>query len=374
MNTFENHKKLLTILHIAPITHNQVTGLTLSIPSLVKAIHLTGLQTGLLTTSPLGRYEKQELYPVVYWRDLYLSNPITSMPEPLNNPDLIVFHSTYHPIHAWLAYEAYRKRIPYIICPRGGMTIGAQQVKRWKKLAGNLLFFNKMVAYATALQCLTEQEATSVKGWNRPIFVVGNGVDLPPSNNIASPGKNDTLNFVFLGRLDINHKGLDLLLESCAIAKENLKKSKVLVHLYGSDVNGSKLAIEKLINNYKIQDLVYLHDPILGEAKQKLFQSVDLFLHTSRFEGHPMAVLEAMSYGIPCLLTPGTNMAETVAEVGAGWSVKLNASAIAQCLCDVVAARLDLPVKGQAARNLAEKYSWNQIASQIIKEYQRILN
>ena len=42
----------------------------------------------------------------------------------------------------------------------------------------------------------------------------------------------------------------------------------------------------------------------------------DLFIHTFRFEGHPIAVLEALSYGIPCLLTPGTNMAGEVEAAG----------------------------------------------------------
>jgi glycosyltransferase involved in cell wall biosynthesis len=82
----------------------------------------------------------------------------------------------------------------------------------------------------------------------------------------------------------------------------------------------------------------------------------DLFIHTFRFKGHPIAVLEALSYGIPCLLTPGINIAS---------GVEATPAAIAKRMQDILAARLEFPKKGQATRNLVEeKYSWNQIGKQ----------
>ncbi|MGH8000302.1 MAG: glycosyltransferase [Brasilonema sp.] len=376
MNDFDEEKKRSTvILHIAPITGTKITGLTHSIPSLVKALHEVGVTTGLLTTASSGPYTPAQPYPVVYIRDLPISAAIAAMPKPLNQPDIIVFHSTYIPVHAWLAYESYRSHIPYVICPRGGMTRGAQQVKQWKKVIGNLLFFNWMVRHAAALHYLTQQEAADAKAWNRPIFIVGNPVDLPPVKMLACPGKKEKLQFVFIGRLDINHKGLDFLLEACAIAQASLREARVQVHLYGPDVQGSRQAIEKIIESYQIQDFVYLQNPVLGSSKQAVLQQVDLFVHTSRFEGHPMAVLEAMAYGIPCLLTPGTNMADEVAEAEAGWKVELNAVAIADAMRNVLSARAELPARGYAARNLVEsKYSREQIGMQLLKEYVNLLS
>ncbi|QHG18524.1 glycosyltransferase [Nostoc sp. ATCC 53789] len=101
----------------------------------------------------------------------------------------------------------------------------------------------------------------------------------------------------------------------------------------------------------------------------------DLLIHTFRFEGHPIAVLEALSYGIPCLLTPGTNIAGEVEAAGAGWSVEDTPAAIAKGMQDVLAARLELSKRGQAARNLVEeKYSWNQIGKQSLQEYFNLLH
>lgn len=42
-----------------------------------------------------------------------------------------------------------------------------------------------------------------------------------------------------------------------------------------------------------------------------------------------MSILEAMSYGIPCMVTPGTNMDKEVLEANAGWVVELSEESIA---------------------------------------------
>ena len=50
-------------------------------------------------------------------------------------------------------------------------------------------------------------------------------------------------------------------------------------------------------------------------------------------------------------------------------------AAIAKRMQDILAARLELPKKGQAARNLVEeKYSWNQIGKQSLREYFNLLH
>ncbi|OUL36004.1 hypothetical protein BV372_08885 [Nostoc sp. T09] len=365
----------ITVLHVAPIVDHRISGLTFAIPPSVAALQCLGVQTGLVTTSTIGRYEKSEPYPVVYIRDLPRYRAIASMPEPLNKPDLIVFHSTYILEHILLAYEAVQRKISYVIKPHGGMTQGAQQVKQMKKKVGNFLFFNWMVQNSTAIHCLSEEEAVDVKNlWNHPAFVVGNGVNIPAHEMLANPGTQPELKFVFLGRLDIHHKGLDLLLEACAIIQDNLRKYNVQILLYGSDIAGSKAKLEELIINYQIQDLIHLKEPVWGDKKQAVFQSADLFIHTSRFEGHPMAVLEAMSYGIPCLLTPGTNMAKEVTVNKAGWAVEPNPVAIAKGMQNLLVARSELSIRGSAARNLVEKkYSWEQISKQSLQEYVSLL-
>lgn len=366
------------ILQIAPIMDKQVSGIAAVIPKLIRVLQGERTKIALLTTAPGGCYEKLLPCPVFYFSDFPRHSRIASLPSPYNSPDLIIFHSTYILSHISIAHEAIQRGIPYIIQPHGGMTKGAQQIKHFKKRIGNILFFNRMVRHAAEIHCLTEMEAKDVKHlWNKPVFVAGNGVDLPKKiASLERPEPSKNLKFVFLGRLDIHHKGLDWLLEACHILQTKLRHSKVQVFLYGSEVADSRSKIKRLIDQYGIADLVYIKDPVWGEeAKRIIFQDADLFLHTSRFEGHPVAVLEALSYGIPCLLTPGTNMAAEVEAAGAGWAVDANPTAISVGIDRLLSMPTELPLRGKAARSLAqEKYSWIEIGRSTTKEYERIIN
>lgn len=50
------------------------------------------------------------------------------------------------------------------------------------------------------------------------------------------------------------------------------------------------------------------------------------------FEGMPMGILEAASYGLPCLITEGTMLGESVKKYDAGWVAQTNAESIAEHL------------------------------------------
>lgn len=359
----------LIVLHVAPLADGLVGGPAFSVTSLLNALHQRRISVALLSTGPQGSYTKPQPYPVFAYRDLKRGS-LSSLPPPFNRPDLIHFHSTYIPSHAWLALQARKLEIPYIIAPRGGMNKGAQARKRWKKRLGNLLFFSHMVRHATAIHCLTGIEAEETRRWGRPVFVVGNGVDLPAKDRLARPGQGAKLSFLFLGRLDIAHKGLDLLLEGWSIAKESLIRAQAELMIYGPDVNRSNIELRRLIESLGLTQIVQLNSLVLGEEKARTYASADVFVHTSRHEGHPMAVLEALAYGLPCLLTPGTNMAHDVQAAGAGWQVDGTPHSIAQGLIDVSQSVNILSEKGRAARAMAEeRYQWNSVGAQLIDQY-----
>jgi len=365
---------LPVVLHVAPVTHDRASGFTSSVPATISALHRLGVPTGLLTTSPRGPYAKAQPYPVAYVRDLPVLAAISSMSRPLNRPDLVVFHSTYIPVHALLSYAARRRGIPYVITPRGGMTRGAQRVKRLKKRLGNILFFSAMVRRAAAVHCLTEREAADVRAWGCPTFVVGNGVELPPPDHLAQPSRDRGLRLVFVGRLDMYHKGLDLLIEACALVRDDLRRADAQIHLYGPDVGSCKSTIERMIVASNLQRLVRLHGPVYAAEKEYVFRGADVFLHTSRFEGHPMAVLEALSYGVPCLLTTGTNLSADVVGAGAGWEAAGSVESIASAIGQVLHGAHNLHKMGAAARRLTEEeYSWDQIGRRLLEHYQELV-
>ena len=365
----------MIILHAAAIMWGKHSGPSASVPGLVAAQNaIEDVHAAIIPTIDSDESPPRDPNVPVFHRKALLGPPgQIDLPAPFDHPDLVVFHSTYIPVHARIASRLRRARIPYLICPRGGMTRGATNKKRLKKRLGNLLFFNRLVHGAAALHCLTEGEAALSSGWGRPTFVVGNGIPLPPRAELANVRRNQQVRLTFMGRLDIHHKGLDLLLDACRIIHEDLADANTHLALHGPDADGSVRELRSRIGLMGLEKLVSLGPPVSGPSKAELLSHSDGFLHTSRFDGLPMAVLEALAHGVPCLLTPGTNMAHEVAEFGAGWKVETTPGGVAAGIKRALSEDRDVWAEaGRNARRLVEeRYRWDIIGRKSVEQYRR---
>ena len=54
--------------------------------------------------------------------------------------------------------------------------------------------------------------------------------------------------------------------------------------------------------------------PVDGHEKEALFKQSDIFILPSYSEGFPLSVLEAMSYGLPLIVTPVGALPEVLKE------------------------------------------------------------
>lgn len=364
----------MIILHAAPIVWRKISGHGACVPRLIAAQNrLDGVEAALVVTKA-NRGQPPDMGFPVFNQKMHLNGAGgLNLPRPFDRPDLVVLHGIYIPVQAAIAAKLRKAAIPYVICPHGGMTRYAQAYRWWKKRLANLFFFNKMVNRAAAVNYLTRGEAEASGGWNRSMFVVGNGIDIPAESDLASPGQSARLRLVFIGRLAVEHKGLDMLLEACTALRPELLRRHARIELHGPSFRGGTGILAQLIARSRLEKLVTLHGPVLGAAKRLLLQQADVFLHTSRWEGHPMAVLEALAHGVPCLLTTPTNMAEEVAAAGAGWKVEPSPAAIAAGFEKVLMAGRDrLAQAGAKARRLAvEKYAWDRIAAESVGAYRK---
>jgi glycosyltransferase involved in cell wall biosynthesis len=365
------------VLHLSTVSWETISGPNFSVPRLVAAQNRLGdVCAGLVITRPNPGKQPENLeFSVFDYRNLLRGNGNLGLPVPFDRPDVCVFHSTYIPVHGRIAARLRRLGIPYVICPRGGMSQYAQAVKPLKKRLGNLLFFQRMVDGAVAVQCVSEGEAAITTQWNRPIFVAGNGVHLPPPSLVARPGSAATRRLLYLGRIDTEIKGLDLLVAACGAIRSELIESGAVIDLYGPDWTNSKSGLNRQIERLGLSDTVRIHDPVRGDAKAAVFAQHDAFLQTSRTEAHSLAALEALGAGLPCLLTRSGHMADEVADAGAGWAVETTAAGIATGLLRLLRIPVaDLQQVGRNGRKLAaERFSWHRSATLSVEAYRKYL-
>ena len=105
---------------------------------------------------------------------------------------------------------------------------------------------------------------------------------------------------LFLGELG-KRKGCYDIPEVIAQVRKSIPEVKFILAGAGSEVDEN--AIKKLIDEKGISDNVEFPGWVRGDTKDKLLRKADVFFLPSYNEGMPMAVLDAMGYGLPVVST-----------------------------------------------------------------------
>lgn len=295
---------------------------------------------------------------------------VSNCPPPFQQPDLVVFHEVYRPAFLKIAENLVRREIPYIVVPHCSLTRGAQRIKPVKKFVGNLLLFRRFIQRAAGIQFLTQEEKkTSI--WNRRGFVAGNGIPLPPEQK--TDFHEQEIQFIYIGRTDVYHKGLDLMLKAAAKTAAEWRAANARLALYGPDDGHSgHRTIRKLIRRYGLDDFVTLQGAITGRDKTRALLGADIFIQTSRLEGLPVGILEAMSLGLPCLVTEGTNMGAYIRQYDAGWIAPTDSDSIGEAMIRAMHERNSWKDKSARVRRAAaEQFDWNTIAQKTLCLYRK---
>lgn len=289
-------------------------------------------------------------------------------------PALVVIHDFYYPEYSSIAYCLKRMRIPYVLEPHGAFGRQAMRKSRIKKFVANNTIFRILIKGSAGFIFTNEGEKNDAAYQKNKVFVIPNGVeenavDRLPAKNYD--GDKEPI-FYFLGRYDINHKGLDYLFDALDVL--DAKGEHITVNMYGI---GSEEEIAyvhgriKKIRNLCVEDKGTIYD----EEKVKALRKANILLLTSRYEGSPMTILDALSYGNPCLVTPGTNVAVEIERNNLGWKTELNAEAIAACI---------LKARDEYKKNYAsyydncrhyvlDNYLWDKIAQQSVEIYKEFI-
>lgn len=296
---------------------------------------------------------------------------VDRLSPPFNTPDLVIFEDLYYPIFCIIAYQLRKRSIPYIIVPRGSLTKKAQSIKSVKKRLGNALLFKRFIKNALAVQFLTHNEYKESVKFNPRHLVIPNGCEQKKALKLWE--NRSVKKGIFIGRMNRYVKGLDLLVDAVNELKSELKINRFIIEIYGPDRNNSKKVLQKTIDDNNLNEIIYIKDEVYGEEKEKTLLAADFFILTSRTEGHPMGVLEALSYGLPCFITDGTNMGDEILNYNAGWVANTTTESIVSNLKYLLIDSNDFQVKSQGALLLSKKYSWHEIAKYAHEKYSSLL-
>lgn len=208
------------------------------------------------------------------------------------------------------------------------------------------------------------RHVTALSDWTRRKIGHKNAQILPAGidsglveEGASAPPPSDRDDYVlFLGRLEMNNKGLDTLLE----AVRRLGSTRVLLAGRGRD----EQRLREMASGLPVEFLGFVSE----ERKRDLLKNARAFVLPSRFEGWGIAVLEAAACGTPVVVSdiPELNYA---LEDGYGVSFRTgDAGALAQALEALLRdeeAREDMRRKALEA---ATRHTWDCVAG-IYEDY-----
>ena len=285
-----------------------------------------------------------------------------SFSEYLQNymPDIVIFHSHYYFEYIALYKELVRRTIPYYIEPHGSFGSAALNKSKWKKKIANNLLLYRFMKNAKGFIFLNKSEKEDSRFRTSNDIIIPNGI----SGEVASYLKKDRkVKFYFIGRFDIEHKGLDILFDALRLLEE--KKLDYVVDFYGSGTDEQECYINNKINEFSCLQ-VKNKGPIYGKTKETELEQCGIMLLTSRYEGFPMTSLEAWKYGNPCIVTKGTNIQDEVVENHLGWATSLNATEIANVIVKAANEYKEQSEKyiNGCKQYVVSNYKWAYIAEQ----------
>ena len=164
--------------------------------------------------------------------------------------------------------------------------------------------------------------------------------------------------FLAVGRFSPKHKGFDLLIQAFALYAKNHQD-------WNLDIVGDgpeKEQLEHMIVENGLEERIKLH-PFTNNI-QSYYSSASIYVLSSRWEGMPLVLVEAMSHGLPVIASDIPTCQEVLGDFGMFFK-NGNIQELAQRLED--ATHLDWQQKSDEAINIAQRFDVNRIAKQWVQ-------
>ena len=333
-------------------------------------VHLWGIANSLTKNYPARNFSTTLFNQ--YKNKLKLDPDLVSAIKDLDKEAIVHIHGSFIPEFYQVAKRLTRAGVAYVYTPHGALTEGAMVKNSFIKKMYFELFESALIKNAKAMQLLGIQELEYTENLieTNNKRLIPNGQDLSNIPNfIMNKNPNDLMVFGFCGRLAIFHKGLDLMLNAFKLFLD--KGGKARMELIGD--GGDRPALEQLCTDLGITNDVIFHGKKFGVEKFELIAGFDVFMHTSRMEGFPTAVLEAAAMQKVCITSEATNINDYLREFNSGLPMRKNG------VEDIVATmqeaeRLyrnrELEDIGIRARKMVEtEFSWTKVAQQLVDVY-----
>ena len=261
-------------------------------------------------------------------------------------------------------------KIPYVITTFSHLMPYALAKGYLKKIIFIKSFGIFLLKGAKIIHVFTETEKKSVENFinNAHYNIISLGIYPEDISSISKRSNNnvtDTPYLLFLGRLDVYQKGIDLLIEGYTEYIESGGRLKLII--CGRDWDNGKKFILNRLKSLNIKEINFLGEVDENKMNQLILDSV-AFIYPSRFDGPPRPLRRALLLEKKVLASYQSNLYEGLENKG--WGLLFDANA--KSICETIIKFENLN-DFEIYQDPMEVLSWNIISKEFGKMYASII-
>lgn len=281
----------------------------------------------------------------------------------LSKPDLVVLHQIYT-FSTLLGYMyAKKNKIPYVAMPHGSLTKYHESDSKLIKTLAKWFLISKILREADAIIVTCERERADLIALLQDkayLLEYGATVRKPLDEvELRLPGGNQNRHIVFSGRFD-KKKNLPLVIKAMPQILE--KYPDLILDIAGSGTANEVKILQNLISTLKLESNVKFHGWIDNSKMQEIFAAARLLVLPSENENFAIVVAEALSVGVPCVVSKFVGTADIVAKHNAGEVIdELTPASVAEGIMKVLRGD-EIKYREAAFEAVENSLNWSKIA------------
>lgn len=198
------------------------------------------------------------------------------------------------------------------------------------------------------------------------ISVIPNGLDLEKFKMLSNVSNENNI-VLYVGKININHKGVDTLIKSVPVVLRCVPDARFL--LVGPDW-GDLIHLKRLAFKLRVQSHVSFIGAVSEQEKMKYFGMAEVCVVPSNIEPFGIVILEFMACGKPVIASRTGGIPEILKDKENGILVHPgNPKKLGDAISFVLQNKAVATRMGELGKKEAQKYTWDSVVDQIEKIY-----
>lgn len=378
----------MRVLHVIPSVAERSGGPATAIIPMCRALKQEGVEVLLVSTNAgmdhddgVSEYKgiPAKFFPTQMGESFKYSRPLSSwLSSNIAQFDVAHIHAVFNHSSIAAAHVCRRAGVPYVVRPLGTLEPWSMTQKSIRKRVFWQISGKGMLRRAAAIHYTTQAEKLSTErllGLNHG-KVIALGIEANSATSVTDakleqyfPELANKPYALVLSRLHPK-KGLDVLLDAFLSLTQIQKFAHWRLVIAGDGPADHVLKLKAMAGS---SSQIHFTGWLNGEKKDAVLSGASLLVLPSHQENFGLCVMEALSRSVPVLVSPHVNLAEEIVLANAGWIATVDKDALMSRLAEALSDDDERVRRGDAGKQLSQKYSWDTVAKNLVDLYKALL-